>query len=145
MGENNNLPTVIGDDKFIGEFHDMDLSPIRDGKFMVAINTGDRDSHKFLCSTVHGPYDFCEMVELAGTVWSSQQLHVKVYKLSQDWFTPSEIVEKNTIDYIEAKWDNILMEEILLSEEKKYDCKAGLLNAKKVAEEDGEKIPTKDE
>ena len=59
------IPVTQAED-FVAEFHEgeMDLSELYDKQFVVAVSTGDRNKCKHLASTLTGPYDFVEMVDL---------------------------------------------------------------------------------
>lgn len=127
------MSTVLTDDQpqqdnFLAEVAVMDLSPIRDKTFMVAVSTGALDKVKFLCSTIHGPFNFVEMVQEVGEMWNQHQHHAKAILLSKDSSKPAEILDENTIDYIECHYTDIITEEMLggaFDEEKKYTHVAG--------------------
>ena len=129
---NKNLP--VKDDKdFIGEFETMDLDELRDKQFVVAVNTGSTDKGKFICTTTHGPYDYNEMIEEVGTMWKQHQHHAKVYILEKKREVRVKWLDANTIDYIEANWEELVMEGILDGsiEEKDFTCRAGIIEADK--------------
>jgi hypothetical protein len=114
-------------DNFLAEVEVMDLSPIRDKQFLVAVNTGDLNKVKFLCSTIHGPYNFVEMCQEVGEMWVNHQHHAKVIVPSKDSSKPVEILDENTVDYIECHYADIITEEMLggaFDEEKKFTCVA---------------------
>lgn len=114
-------------DNFLAEAETMDLSPIRDGNFLVAIGTGQPEAVKYLCSSLRGPYTFVEMVQEVGEMWVNHQHHAKVMLTSKDSTKPLEMLDKNTIDYIECHYTDIITEEMLggAFDEKKYTCVAG--------------------
>jgi len=115
-------------DNFLAEVEVMDLAPIRDKTFVVAVATGDPNKVKFLCSTIHGPFNFTEMVQEVGEMWTQHQHHAKVMILSKDSTKPVEMLNENTIDYIECHHVDIITEEMLggaFDEEKKFTCVAG--------------------
>lgn len=125
--------TTGGDKEFLAEIEVMDLSPIKDKTFIVAVATGDPKGIKFLCSTIHGPYNFSEMCQEVGDMWVQHQHHAKAILVTKDMKEKVQMLDENTVDYIEAHYVDIMMEEALTSfEEKQYTCVAGT-----VAEEVG--------
>lgn len=126
-----NMSDVLTEEKndnFLAEVEVMDLSPIRDGTFVVAVGTGDPSKVKFLCSTIHGPFNFVEMVQEVGEMWTQHQHHAKVLILSKDSTKPVEMLNENTVDYIECHHVDIITEEMLggaFDEDKKFTCVAG--------------------
>jgi hypothetical protein len=120
---------VADPETFVGEFSEMDLSEIKDKTFLVALSTGDRAKPKFIPESVCGPLDFYEMVEIVANVHMDQQLHAKAMIPSKKFGERPQVLDACTIDYIEAKYAEILMEALLTGElEKKYTCKAGFVN-----------------
>ena len=116
--------------EFLAEAEVMDLSPIKDKTYMVAVGTGDPNKVKFLCSTVHGPYNFSEMCQEVGDMWVQHQHHAKAIILEKDPKAKVLLLDANTIDYIEAHYIDIIMEDTLSSfafEEKEYTCVAGTI------------------
>lgn len=112
--------------EFLAEAEVMDLSPIKGKTYMVAVGTGDPNKVKFLCSTVHGPYNFTEMCQEVGDMWLQHQHHAKVVILEKDPKQKVLLLDANTIDYIEAHYIDIIMEDTLSAfEEKEYTCVAG--------------------
>ncbi len=112
----NAVPATIpqqDDDKFIAEFANMNLDPLRDKVFMVSVNTGERNKGKFLTSRVHGPYEFLEMVEEVGFMWEQEQHHAKVIVLGKDRTKAVQFLDHKTTDYIEAHWTDIVAAGIL--------------------------------
>lgn len=91
----------------------MDFSKIQDGQFIVAVNTGPRNKPTILASTMRGPFDFYEMVESVGCMWEREQHHAMVYVLTKDFNKSSSFLDEGTIDYIEAKWEDIVASGIL--------------------------------
>ncbi len=121
-------PEEKSQDNFLAEIEVMDLSPIREKTFLVAVGTGLPEKVKFLPSTIHGPYNFTEMCEEVGSMWDQFQHHAKVIIPSKDATKPVEILDPNTVDYIECHYKDIMMEELLggaFDEDKKFTCKAG--------------------
>lgn len=115
-------------DTFLAEVEVMDLTPVREKQFLVAVGTGAPDKVKFLCSTIHGPFDFVEMCQEVGVMWEQHQHHAKVIICSKDSSKPVEILNENTLDYIECHYNDIITEEMLggaFDEDKKYTCRAG--------------------
>jgi hypothetical protein len=126
---NMNLPVKTGDD-FIGELETMDLSSLKKEQFLVAVNQGDRSGVKFVCSTVRGVYTFEEMCEAVGCMWQQQQHHAKVIILQKNATAAPKFLDENTVDFIEAHFENIIMESMLggiFDEDKEYTCRAGIV------------------
>ena len=122
---------VNDSENFIAEFEVMDLSALKDKKFVVGVGTGSRNSAKVLSSTLHGPYDFYEMCEEVGIMWRDELHHAKVLILSKDRKKRPELLDENTSDYIEAHYENILVEGMLEGafEDKEFTCKANIIEA----------------
>ena len=126
---NMNLPVKTGDD-FVGEIESMDLSELKNKTYLVAVNQGDPTGPKFVCSTIRGPFTFEEMCESVGLMWKEHQHHAKVVILQKDLNTAPKYLDPNTIDYIEAKFDEIITESMLegvFDDVKEYTCRAGIL------------------
>jgi|SRR5579884_1932498 hypothetical protein len=116
-------------ENFLAEVEVMDLSKIKNEKFLVAVSTGDPDSVKFLSSTVHGPYDFTEMLQEVGSMWQEHQHHAKVVVLDKNPKNEVRILDGNTVDYIECHYNDLITEEMLagaFDTPKDYTCQAGL-------------------
>lgn len=114
-------------DNFLAEAEIMDLSSIRDKQFLVAVGTGDPNSVKFLPSTIHGPFSFVEMCQEVGDMYVNHQHHARVIIPCKDSSKPVEVLDENTIDYIECHYTDIITEEMLggAFDEKPFTCKAG--------------------
>jgi hypothetical protein len=131
---------------FIGECEVMDLTELKDKLFIVAINSGDRGGNKFICETLHGPYNFVDMVEEAASMWKEYLHHPKIYVLNPDRKATPQFLDECTTDYIEAKHVDIITEAFLdgTLETPEYTCRAGLVDGitdgtdKKVPEENKE-------
>lgn len=122
------LPTA-NPDTFIGEFHEMDLSELKDKTFMVALSTGDRAKPKFIPESLCGPLSFIEMVEIVANVHIDLQLHAKAMITSKKFGEKPQVLDPMTIDYIESKYSEIMMEALLTGElEKNYIAKAGFVS-----------------
>jgi hypothetical protein len=91
----------------------MDFSHIIDKQFIVAVNTGPRNKPAILASTMRGPFEFYEMVEVVGCMWEREQHHAKVYVLTKDFNKSSSFLDEGTIDYIESRWEDIVATGIL--------------------------------
>lgn len=118
--------TTSSEREFLAEVEVMDLSSIKDKTFGVAVATGKPNGIKYLCSTLHGPYNFTEMCQEVGEMWVREQHHAKVILLEKDMKKKLLCLDENTLDYIEAHYVDIIMEETLASwEEKEYTCAAG--------------------
>lgn len=124
---NLNLPVKSGED-FVGELETMDLSELKGKSYLVAVNQGDRNKVKFLPSTIRGPFSFEEMCEAVGVMWKEHQHHAKVLVCSQDMTKPLINLDENTVDYIEAHFQDIITEAMLdgIFDDKEYTCRAGL-------------------
>lgn len=91
----------------------MNLEKLKGHQYMVAVSTGPRNKPKLLASTMRGPFDFSEMVETVGSMYEREQHHAKVYKLEKSFEKPIFFLDEGTVDYIEAYWQDILIEEEL--------------------------------
>lgn len=119
-----NLP--VEKDNFLAEVEVMDLSPIRDHQFMVAIGSGAPEKVKFLCSSIHGPYNFIEMMQEVGEMWVNHQHHAKVIICGKDSTKKVELLHPNTVDYIECHYADLITEELIGGDFfKEFTCKAG--------------------
>jgi hypothetical protein len=117
-------------ENFLAEVEVMDLSAIKEKKFLVAVATGSPESVKFLCSTIHGPYDFTSMVQEVGDMWNTHQHHAKVIICEQDVQKQIEMLDENTVDYIECHHTDIITEAMLagmFDGDKQFTCRAGLI------------------
>lgn len=126
---NMNLPVKQGED-FVGELETMDLTELKDKQYLVAVNQGERSAVKFVCSTIRGPYTFEEMCESVGTMWKEHQHHAKAIVLQKDPSAKPIYLDENTIDYIEAHFQDIITESMLngvFDEDKDYTCRAGIV------------------
>ena len=108
---------VTQDDDYCAELdgRKMDFSYLRDRQFIVAVNTGPRNMPKLLASTMRGPFDFSEMCEAVGSMYEREQHHAKVYVLERSFEKGIFFLDEGTMDYIEAYWQDIVMEEELES------------------------------
>jgi len=134
------LPVTQADD-FVAEFHEgeMDLSELYEKQFIVAVSTGDRNKCKHLASTLTGPYDFVEMVEMVGTMYRDHQHHAKVTILHKEYGKRASFLDAGTTDYLEAHWENIVFEasfETALSADK--PLKAGIIEDKELEDAEEE-------
>lgn len=126
---NMNLPVKAGDD-FVGELETMDLSELKNKQFMVAVSNGDRSGVTFVCSTIRGPHTFEEMCESVGVMWAKEQHHAKAIVCQKDPSAKPVYLDENTIDYIEAHFQDIITESMLdgvFDDQKDYTCRAGLV------------------
>lgn len=116
---------------FIGECEVMDLSEIKDKIFMVAIASGDPSKCKYIQESIHGPFGFYEMVEQVDNMWKEYLHHAKVIVTSKDMHKPPEFLDECTIDYLEAKASEIIVEGMIGGDclVKDYTCKAGIFQA----------------
>ena len=123
------LPVKTGED-FIAEFEVMNLEPLKNKTFMVAVSRESRSKGKYICTTAHGPYDFYEMCEEVGTMWREHQHHPKVYVLQKDRAARAQYLDENTTDYVEANYLDLITEGLLegvFDGEKKYTCIANIV------------------
>ncbi len=106
---------VTQEEDFCAELYggSMNFSKLYDEKFIVAVNTGDRNKQKLLASTIRGPFDFYEMTEAVGAMWQREQHHAKVYLLTQDFEEAPAFLDEGTIDYLEANWQDIVATGVL--------------------------------
>ena len=121
---NDNLPVIK--ENFLAEVEVMDLSKIKDNKFLVAVSTGKPDGVKFLSTTVHGPYDYIEMVQEVGIMWNDYQHHARVILLSKDSKQKVISLDENTLDYIECHYNDIITEEMIGAFNQDFTCQAGI-------------------
>jgi len=121
---NDNLPVIK--ENFLAEVEVMDLSKIKDNKFLVAVSTGKPEGVKFLSTTVHGPYDYIEMVQEVGIMWNDYQHHARVILLSKDSKQKVVSLDENTLDYIECHYNDIITEEMIGAFNQDFTCQAGI-------------------
>jgi hypothetical protein len=136
MNENNKLPEAKDVPGFIGEAHEVNLTDLHDKTFLVAAATGGQDGYKFLCSTVHGPYNFTAMVEAVGLMWRTHLHHARIYILEQDATKRAKYIDGNTTDYIEANYETLITDAFLSGplSEKLYTATASIIEAKEESE-----------
>lgn len=147
---NMNLPVKTGDD-FVGELETMDISSLRDKTYIVGASQGDRNDVKMISSSIRGPFTFEEMCEMVGMMWKEHQHHAKAIVLQKDPMAKPLFLDENTIDYIEANFQDIVTESYLggvFEDTKEYTCRAEVavgsgednpLDADKIAARDAEK------
>ena|SRR5665213_1833600 len=126
---NINLPVKTGDD-FVGELETMDLSELKGKQYMVAVSNGDRSGVTFVCSTIRGPFTYEEMCENVGVMWEKELHHAKAIVCQKDPSAKPIYLDQNTVDYIEAHFQDIVMESMLdgiFDDQKDYTCRAGLV------------------
>ena len=119
-------------DEFLAEVETMDISALRDKTFIVAVATGDPDGPQLLATTIHGPYSFVEMMQEVGDTWMTHQHHCKVVVLDRNVGNPTQILDPNTVDYIELNYADLITEEMLggaFDETKDFTCRAGRFSA----------------
>lgn len=130
--------------EFLAEAEVMNLAPIKGKTYAVVVGTGDPNKVKFLCTTLHGPYDFTEMCQEVGEMWVQHQHHAKVIIMEKDPMKRVLVLDANTIDYIEAHYVDIIMEETLATfEEKEYTCVAGTVEDASVDPATGRPVEAK--
>jgi hypothetical protein len=122
------LPSAGGKENFLAEAEVVDLSDLKDKVFGIAVATGDPEGVKFLCSTIHGPYNFSEMLQEVGGMWVNHQHHSKCIILSKNTKERPQMLDPNTIDYIECNYVDLITEEMLGGAfDKEYTCRAGMV------------------
>jgi hypothetical protein len=115
---------------FAGEFEEMDLSDLHDKIFLVACSSGDRNKPKYIPETISGPFNFYEMIEVVGNFYGEQQLHAKAMVPSKSMGTAPQILDENTIDFIEARYMDLIADDLLggdIMNAKEFTCKAGFI------------------
>jgi hypothetical protein len=142
--------TVGNPETFMGEIEEMDLSELKDKTFFVAISTGKRESALFLAPTIRGPYSFMEMVREVNNTWKEQLLHAHVLIPQKERSEPNEFLDECTIDFIEARAEDIMIAAWLddsldspLGKEP-YTCKAGFISDEVAKKEDDEETDEQD-
>lgn len=113
-------------ENFLAEVETMDLSKIKNHKFLVAVSTGPRDGVKLLASTIHGPYDYSEMLQEVGTMWNDHQHHARVLILDKEAKNKVQSLDENTTDYIECHYNDLIMDEMIANFDKDFTCQAGI-------------------
>ncbi len=103
----------------------MDLRSLYGELFIVAVSTGPRDDGRLLAKTIHGPFDFDEMVAEVGRMWAEDQNNAKVYILGKDVKKKPKWLDGDTIDYIQLRYVDIVMDRIL-AKDNFYTCEAGI-------------------
>jgi hypothetical protein len=114
-------------DGFVPQIESMDLRSLYDQVFIVAVSTGARDDGRLLAKTIHGPYSFDEMIGEVGRMWNDSQDNAKVYILEKDYKKKPKWLDAKTIDYVQAKYVDIIMERMIGSEDKPYTIAAGVV------------------
>ena len=134
-------------EEFLAEVEVMDLSRLKNESFIVAVATGDGKAFKFLGSTVHGPYRFVEMLQEVGDMWATHQHHAKVIVLDKNPANATQVLDENTVDYIECHYNDLIVEEMIGGAfDKEFTCQVGMLEddgldpRRKKAEETDAKI-----
>ena len=130
---------MSNEDYTVGELEEMDLRELHDKHFMVAVSLGTRDQNQFACSSLCGPLSFYEMVDMVAHIWNTQQLHAKAMICSKTFGEPPISLDENTIDFIEARHQDIITDGLLdgkLFDEVEYTCKAGFFTPEDDTEEE---------
>jgi len=113
---------------FIPQAETMDLRDLHDKIFIAAVSTGPRSDGMMMAKTVHGPFNFEEMVGEVGRMWAEDQNNAKVYILEKNFKVKSKWLDENTIDYIQCHYADIVLDRLLSSDDKVYTCKAKIVN-----------------
>ncbi len=122
--------TETTEKEFLAETEVMDLAPLRGKTYGVAVATGGPNAVRYLATTLHGPYDFVEMVQEVGDMWVREQHHAKVIVMEKDVKAKVRVLDTNTVDYLEAHFSDIIFDETLadaLTDDKQYTCTAGIV------------------
>lgn len=138
MSNKDNLPVKTDTESFIAEHEVMNIDPLKDKTYMVAVSRESREEGKFVCSTARGPYNFYEMCEEVGVMYREHQHHAKVYVMEKDRNKRVRWLDQNTTDYIEAHYAEIITEGLLdgvFDEVKEFTCVANII------EDSGEEDP----
>jgi hypothetical protein len=116
-------------EEFLAEVEVMDLSALKGGSFIVAVGTGDPRKYGLLGSTIHGPYTFVEMLQEVGDMWSTHQHHAKVIMLDKDVDQQVQMLDENTVDYIECHYNDLIVEQMIEGafDSKEFTCRAGMM------------------
>ena len=116
-------------EEFLAEVEIMDLSHLKKAAFVVAVGIGDPKGFKLLGSTIHGPYSFVEMLQEVGDMWATHQHHAKVIVLDKNSTNTTQMLDENTVDYVECHYNDLITEEMLggVFDEKDFTCKAGMV------------------
>jgi len=147
VSKNANLPavasnnTAVGitdpqqsDDTFIAEFANMDLDPLKDYTYFVAVSNDDRNKCKYLATTIRGPYSFLEMVQEIGFMYEEHQHHGKAIIAEKDRMKPVRHLDFKTLEYIEAHYQTIIadsfLEEVLGKSTTPFTHVAGIIEGK---------------
>jgi hypothetical protein len=78
------------------------------------------------------------MVETVGKIYEDQQVHAKAMICSKEFGEPPQVLNENTMDFIEARHEDIIMDGLLggeLTEAKDYTCTAGFIKYENEEEE----------
>ena len=144
---NSDLP--VKKDNFLAEAEVMDLSKIKDKVFAVAVAQGDPNGVKYLCTTLHGPYSFTEMLQEVGETWNIHQHHAKVILMNKKQDERVEYLDENTVDYIECNYTDLIVEEMLGGAfDKEFTCQAGVVSEEETSDPRHQKAltaPSEDE
>lgn len=114
--------------EFYADYENMDLTKIHTETFLVGVSTGSREKAKMICTTMRGPFSFYEMVDVVGAMWKENNHHAKIHILSKDFKEPANYLDENTTDYIETKFEDLLVEEFLTTSDEEYTCEVGVLS-----------------
>lgn len=109
---------------FIPQAETMDLRSLYDKVFIVGVSTGPRSDGLILAKTIHGPFNFEEMVGEVGRMWFEDQNNAKVYVLEKNHKIKSKWLDENTVDYIQCNYADIVLDKMLSSDDKSYTCEA---------------------
>jgi len=106
----------------------MDLSNLHSEVFTVAVSSGPRDKGRFICTTIHGPYSFDEMVQEVSRMWTEDQNNAKVYILNKDYKKACRWLDIDTTEYVQFRAADILLERMLQTfDSTEYTSKAKII------------------
>lgn len=113
MAGDEKIEITTESDQFIPELETMDLSPLHNLNYLVAVNRDDPNNIKCLASTIRGPFSFEEMCQEVGDMWRDHMHHAKVIVLEKDRKKPTRHLDAGTIGYIEANYIDIITNHVL--------------------------------
>lgn len=120
----------------VGELENMDLRELYDLQFIVAVNRGPTDSFDYMENTIAGPFSFIDMVSAVGLFYKKNMMHLAVIIPAQSMGELPKALDGNTIDFIEARYADILASTAFDIGTSNYTCKAGFIEPTPITEGD---------
>ena len=102
---------------FMGEFDSLDVSELVDLTFLVALSRGARGGIDYMPDTVAGPFTFIEMVEHVANGHTDFVMHMRAFVPAKKLGEKIRVLDVCTIDYIEAQYDRIIADHVLIGQE----------------------------